>query len=41
MQPLQDADHPAVLKLIEETCRAAKEAGIWVGVRGRAAADPA
>ncbi len=41
LQHLQSADHPAVLKLIEETGRAAKEAGIWVGMCGEAAADPA
>lgn len=38
---LQGADHPAVLKLIGMTCLAAREAGIWVGVCGEAAADPA
>lgn len=40
LRRLQGADHPAVLKLIEETCRAAREAGIWVGMCGEAAADP-
>ncbi len=40
LRHLQGADHPAVLKLIEETCRAAREAGIWVGMCGEAAADP-
>ena len=34
-------DHPAVLKLIGETCKAAGRAGIWVGVCGEAAGDPA
>jgi phosphotransferase system enzyme I (PtsI) len=38
---LQSADHPAVLKLIENTCEAAREAGIWVGVCGEAAGEPA
>jgi len=38
---LQDADHPAVLDLIGKTCEAAREAGIWVGVCGEAAGDPA
>jgi len=41
LRRLQSADHPSVLKLIQETCRAAQEAGIWVGVCGEAAADPA
>lgn len=41
LRHLQSADHPAVLKLIGMTCQAAKEAGIWVGVCGEAAADPA
>lgn len=41
LKHLQDAGHPAVLKLIGETCRAADEAGIWAGVCGEAAADPA
>ena len=40
LRHLQSADHPAVLKLIEETCRAAREAGVWVGMCGEAAADP-
>ena len=38
---LQSADHPAVLDLIGKTCEAAREAGIWVGVCGEAAGDPA
>ena len=38
---LQNADHPAVLKLIGEACEAAANAGIWVGVCGEAAGDPA
>ena len=37
---LQSADHPAVLELIEKTCEAAREAGIWVGVCGEAAGEP-
>jgi phosphotransferase system enzyme I (PtsI) len=40
LRHLQHADHPAVLELIRQTCRAAEEAGIWVGVCGEAAADP-
>jgi phosphotransferase system enzyme I (PtsI) len=36
---LQDPAHPAVLKLIEMSCEAAKEAGIWVGVCGEAASE--
>ena len=35
------ASHPAVLRMIELTCRAAKKKGIWVGVCGEAAGDPA
>ncbi len=38
---LQSADHPAVMAVIEMTCRAAKDAGIWVGMCGEAASDPA
>ncbi|QIN78551.1 phosphoenolpyruvate--protein phosphotransferase [Rubrobacter marinus] len=38
---LQSADHPAVLALIERTCEAARAAGIWVGVCGEAAGEPA
>jgi phosphoenolpyruvate-protein phosphotransferase (PTS system enzyme I) len=30
-----------VLDLIGKTCEAAREAGIWVGVCGEAAGDPA
>ena len=32
--------HPAVLRMIELTCQAAREKGIWVGVCGEAAGDP-
>ena len=38
---LQSADHPAVLDLIGKTCEAAREAGIWVGVCGESAGEPA
>ena len=31
--------HPAVFKLIEETCKNAHNAGIWVGICGELAAD--
>jgi phosphoenolpyruvate-protein phosphotransferase (PTS system enzyme I) len=41
LRHLQSADHPAVLELIGKTCEAAREAGIWVGVCGEAAGDPA
>jgi len=41
LRRLQNAEHPAVLRLIEKTCEAAREAGIWVGVCGEAAGDPA
>ena len=37
---LQSADHPAVLDLIGQTCEAAREAGIWVGVCGESAGEP-
>jgi phosphotransferase system enzyme I (PtsI) len=40
LRHLQSADHPAVLKLIRDTCKAARDAGIWVGVCGEAAAEP-
>ncbi|GAB6904172.1 Multiphosphoryl transfer protein (Includes: Phosphoenolpyruvate-protein phosphotransferase; Phosphocarrier protein HPr; Fructose-specific phosphotransferase enzyme IIA component) [Desulfosarcina cetonica] len=35
-----DALHPAVLRMIAQTIRAATSAGIWVGVCGGMAADP-
>jgi phosphocarrier protein FPr len=38
---LHRADHPAVLRMIELACQGALEAGIWVGVCGEAAGDPA
>jgi phosphoenolpyruvate-protein phosphotransferase len=38
---LQSTDHPAVLELIKKTCEAAREAGIWVGVCGESAGEPA
>jgi phosphoenolpyruvate-protein phosphotransferase (PTS system enzyme I) len=38
---LQSADHPAVLDLIRKTCEAAREVGIWVGMCGEAAGEPA
>ncbi|PLS85405.1 MAG: phosphoenolpyruvate--protein phosphotransferase [Actinobacteria bacterium] len=41
LEKLYRADHPAVLKLIEMTCRAAEKAGIQTGVCGEAAGDPA
>ena len=34
---LQSPDHPAVMRAIEEVCKAAKEAGIWVSICGEAA----
>jgi len=37
---LNRPDHPAVLAMIEMTCRAAREAGIPVGVCGEAAGEP-
>lgn len=40
LRRLQSADHPAVLKLIGATCKAARKAGIWVGVCGEAAGEP-
>jgi len=40
LRNLHRADHPAVLKLIGETCETAREAGIWVGVCGEAAGEP-
>src|SRR3546814_16528934 len=35
-----DAMHPAVLRMIGETCRLAAVPGRWVGVCGRRASDP-
>ncbi|MGH3147964.1 MAG: putative PEP-binding protein, partial [Rubrobacter sp.] len=40
LRHLQSADHPAVLALIRQTCEAAREAGIPVGVCGEAAGEP-
>ncbi len=40
LRRLQGADHPAVLALIRQTCSAAQEANIPVGVCGEAAGDP-
>jgi len=40
LRKLQGADHPAVLALIRQTCSAAQEANIPVGVCGEAAGDP-
>ena len=40
LRRLQSADHPAVLDLIRRTCKAAWEAGIWVGVCGETAGEP-
>ena len=41
LRHLQHADHPAVLELVRITCEAAREHGIWVGVCGEAAGEPA
>ena len=41
LRRLQSADHPAVLDLIGQTCQAAREAGVWVGMCGEAAGEPA
>jgi phosphoenolpyruvate-protein phosphotransferase (PTS system enzyme I) len=41
LRHLQHADHPAVLELVRMTCEAAREHGIWVGVCGEAAGEPA
>src|SRR5215216_2525372 len=40
LRRLQNADHPAVLALIQQTCEAANAAGIQVGVCGEAAGEP-
>jgi phosphotransferase system enzyme I (PtsI) len=40
LRRLQNADNPAVLALIQQTCQAAHTAGIPVGVCGEAAGDP-
>src|SRR5918992_1507441 len=39
LRRLQSADHAAVLDLIGRTCKAAREAGIWVGVCGETAGE--
>ncbi|MDR1512726.1 MAG: phosphoenolpyruvate--protein phosphotransferase [Propionibacteriaceae bacterium] len=41
LAPFYDPAHPAVLRLIELAARAAHRAGIWIGVCGELAADPA
>ena len=38
---LSRTDHPAVLRMIEVACQGARDGGIWVGICGEAAADPA
>jgi phosphocarrier protein FPr len=38
---LNRTDNPAVLRAIALVCQAARKAGIWVGICGEAAADPA
>jgi phosphoenolpyruvate-protein phosphotransferase (PTS system enzyme I) len=40
LRRLQNADHPAVLALIQQTCEAANAADIPVGVCGEAAGEP-
>jgi phosphoenolpyruvate-protein phosphotransferase len=40
LRRLHNADHPAVLALIRQTCEAASAAGIPVGVCGEAAGEP-
>jgi phosphotransferase system enzyme I (PtsI) len=40
LEEMAKASHPAVLRLINKTIRAAHDAGIWVGICGEAAADP-
>ncbi len=37
---LNRADHPAVMRAVSLICEAARDAGIWVGVCGEAAARP-
>ena len=38
---LFDSGHPAILRLIERTAKAAHDAGIWVGICGESAANTA
>jgi phosphoenolpyruvate-protein phosphotransferase len=40
VQPLTDALHPAVLRIIAATISSAHQAGIWVGLCGELAGDP-
>ena len=39
IEQLFDSRHPAVLKMIEITAKAAHDAGIWVGICGESASD--
>lgn len=39
IEQLFDSRHPAVLKMIEITAKAAHQAGIWVGICGESASD--
>jgi phosphocarrier protein FPr len=41
LAPQADGVHPAVLRMVELTVRAARSAGIWVGACGGVAGDPA
>ncbi|WP_207481992.1 phosphoenolpyruvate--protein phosphotransferase [Arenibaculum pallidiluteum] len=41
LAPQADGLHPAVLRMVERTVAAAREAGIWVGACGGIAGDPA
>jgi phosphocarrier protein FPr len=41
LAPQADGVHPAVLRMVELTVRAARKAGIWVGACGGIAGDPA
>ena len=40
LKRLQSAEHPAILKLIGDTCKAARKGGTQVGVCGEAASEP-
>jgi phosphoenolpyruvate-protein kinase (PTS system EI component) len=37
---LVNALHPAVLRMVDQTARAARKAGIWVGICGELAGNP-
>ncbi|GHV43442.1 phosphoenolpyruvate-protein phosphotransferase [Spirochaetia bacterium] len=41
LAPFSDSHHPAVLRLLQMTAESARRAGIWAGICGELASDPA